>query len=283
MERRSKILTAEDIPLVAAASMERLGQHSVGFVRIIGNEDDAIIAGSGTLVTVGPQRAILTADHVLDELPSSGNIWLVRCREGWTQPHRFSIDASAVRKITAGKASHTADGPDLGLLVLAPSDVARLEATQTFYNLDKRRAQALDGAKLTPYGWALFGMIHEKTIESPPQNRFTRVKGFNGSVLFGVEPTERRGTDFDYLDFVALYNEHYTGPESYQGASGGGLWQLDYGQAPDGTVSVTSAVLSGVAYFESPRAGNTRTIYCHGRRSIYDTAYAALSSCDPKQ
>jgi hypothetical protein len=143
--------------------MERVGQHSVGFVRVLGNEDDAVVAGSGTLVSAGKRRAILTADHVLEQIPTSGKVWLVLCREGWTGTHRFELNAGVLHKITVGKASHTADGPDIGILVLPPPEAARLEAKQTFYNLDKRRERALAEPTIDPYGWVLFGMIHERT------------------------------------------------------------------------------------------------------------------------
>jgi hypothetical protein len=141
---------------------------------------------------------------------------------------------------------------------------------QTFYNLDKRRDRMLKGDSVTEYGWALFGMVHERTIDADTKGtKFTRVKGFCGNVGLGTKPIERAQEQFDYLDFVALYNEKYEGPESYQGTSGGGLWQLEYRDI-DGKIDVTEALLSGVAYFESARPADTRTIYCHGRRSIYE-------------
>jgi len=273
----ARVITSEQIPLVAQQTMERIGQYSVGFVRVLGNEDDAVVAGSGTLVAVGSRRAILTADHVLQQIPASGKVWLVLCREGWSTLHRFELNATVLKKITIGKASHSAGGPDIGLLMLPPPEAARVAAKQTFYNLEKRRERALADSTIDPFGWALFGMVHEKTIDAGPHGVFTRVKGFNGSVGFGAKPIERKDDAFDYLDFVALYNEHYSGPESYEGTSGGGLWQLQYREL-DGKIMVSEALLSGVAYYESARKADTRTIFCHGRRSIYEHVYAAMTT-----
>lgn len=269
-----RLLTSADAHLVAPQTLARIGQHSVGFVKVIGDEDDAQIAGTGTLVTVGKNYAILTADHVLDAM--AGNVWLVICREGWSGIHRVKLDVKGIEKITVGKASYDAEGPDLGLIKLARPEVDLLAAKQTFYNLDKRRERSLLDEPLSEYGWGLFGMVHERTIDADTTGTgYTRVKGFFGQVGLGVKPLQRTRDRFDYLDFVALYNEKYDGPQSYQGTSGGGLWQIEYRER-EGVIEVSEALLSGVAYFESPLVGQERKIHCHGRRSIYELAYDAL-------
>lgn len=269
-----RLTAAEAIPLISSPTMERIGQHSIGFVRVLGNEDDAAIAGSGTLITAAGRFAILTADHVLQALPTSGPLSFVIVREGWTHRHRLQLDSFALEKKTVGKASHTADGPDIGVLILPPRDAAVLGTFQTFYNVDKRRERMLS-QRVTEENWALFGMLEERTIDAMPDGKFARIKGFYGHVGFGTKPIERTSSGWDYLDFIALYNDHYQGPESYQGTSGGGLWQVEYKET-GGAVEVAEVWLSGVAYFESPRPADTRTIYCHGRKSIYDRVFKAM-------
>jgi hypothetical protein len=271
-----RILKSSELSLISSQTMSRIGQHSIGFVRLIGEEDDAVIAGSGTLIAAGGRHAILTADHVLEKVPSSGSLWLVICREVPTTPNRLHIDASATQKITIGKASHDHHGPDIGILLLSRTDAERLQTWLTFYNIDKRREQVLNAGPLTEDGWLMFGMLDELTKESGPEGRFTKVKAFNGSVLFGAKPIERQDAEFDYLDSVALYDEGYTGPESYRGASGGGLWQVSYRER-EGDIDVADAILSGVVYYESPRPANERVIYCHGRRSVYERVYAEMA------
>lgn len=270
-----KVLTSQQaMPVIGSVTMERIGQHSIGFVRVVGNEDDAVVLGSGTLITAAGRYAILTADHVLQVLPTSGAMSFVIMREGWTHRHRLQLDAAALERRTVGKASHTANGPDIGFLILPPKDAAVLGAIQTYYNLEKRRERLLS-QPLTEENWSLFGLLEERTVEGPPERGFSRIKGFYGHVGFGAKPIERKSGEWDYLDFIALYNAHYDGPESFQGTSGGGLWQVEYREVA-GKIEVTEALLSGVAYFESAKVGEVRTIHCHGRRSIYDQVYRAM-------
>jgi hypothetical protein len=49
---------------------------TIGFVKLKVHDrvEDAVGAGSGTLVTVGKVSGILTAAHVLDNLPSQGEV-----------------------------------------------------------------------------------------------------------------------------------------------------------------------------------------------------------------
>ena len=65
-------ITIDEAPKIFAATNEQVGYYSVGFVKIQGQEEDALPAGSGTLITSGGRHAILTADHVLQALPASG-------------------------------------------------------------------------------------------------------------------------------------------------------------------------------------------------------------------
>src|SRR6266550_6574503 len=61
-----RVITAAEVPEVLAATHEHTANFAVGFVKIEGQEDDALSAGSGTLITSGGRYAILTADHVLE-------------------------------------------------------------------------------------------------------------------------------------------------------------------------------------------------------------------------
>ena len=91
----------------------------------------------------------------------------------------------------------------------------------------------------------------------------------------GVRGEQRRG-EFDLLDFEARRNEKYTGPESFEGMSGGGLWQVVPKLLEDGSVEIKETLLSGVAFFYQTLTEKVSTITCHARRSIYERAFAAL-------
>lgn len=274
-----RVVTADEVPEILAATSERIAHFAVGFVKIVGQEDDAVPAGSGTLITAAGRHAILTADHALDALPRTGEFGLVLPISG-TEPrlHRYRLDTAKVQKISIARASYDRNGPDLGLLVLGSPDVTKLETTKTFYNLSNRRERMLTGPRsIQMGGWFLVGMAAEWTSDLPPERGFTRVKGFRGLCGAGVVSSEYSAGAYDYLNFEAKYSELYQGPDSYQGFSGGGLWQIELRER-DGKPDLGDVLLSGVAFYESEIVGDIRTIYCHGRRSVYEHAWDALAN-----
>src|ERR1700694_2331964 len=247
-----RMVTASELPLLLEMTAARIGQFSVGFVKIVGDEDDAVIAGAGTLVTAGDRAAILTADHVLAGLPKRGAVGLVFPQTGQPQLHRPLLTIDATQKLTVAPASYDSSGPDLGLLILAEHDAANLSARRTFYNLAARREQMLSNQRsIDCGGWFLMGMVHEQTVDLPLERGFTRVKGFHGHCGAGVVSAERVSGIYDYLDFEAKYGPGYQGPDSFQGYSGGGLWQMVYAER-EGQFEIRDALLSGVVFFESP-------------------------------
>ena len=157
-----RVVTLDEVPEILAATNGRIEHFAVGFVKIVGQEDDAVPAGSGTLVTAAGRHAILTAAHVLDALPNSGEFGLILPRSG-TEPklHRYRLDAGKVHKIRIAKASYDRTGPDLGLLILGGPDVTKLESTKTFYNLSKRREHMLSTPPSIDRGGWFLGAVNK--------------------------------------------------------------------------------------------------------------------------
>lgn len=275
----ARALTAAEIPQVFSAANDRIADYAIGFAKltVAPEAEDALLAGSGTLVTSNGRHAILTADHVLDSLPNKGELGLILPTRFTPRLHRAVIDMAVVQKVTVGRASYDRNGPDLGLISLPQADVVKLEAIKTFYNLDKRRDRMLlNPPNLDMGGWFLCGMGAEWTSDLPPEGGFRRVKVFRGISGAGVVTFERNIGGFDYLEFEAKYNATYEGPESFRGFSGGGLWQVIL-EEHDGVVSISDVLLSGVAFFESEMIGSIRKIFCHGRRSVYEHAVTFLA------
>jgi hypothetical protein len=273
-----RVVTVTEASGIFAETNERVTDFSIGFVKIKGEEDDALPAGSGTLVTAGGRHAILTADHVLDALPNKGEFGLILpTAQPQPQLHRFRLEVNNVEKIRVAKASCTKDGPDLGLVLLAGPDVSRLGAKKSFFNLDKRRDRMLSTPpKIELGGWFLVGVAGEWTTDLPLERGLTRIKGFRGLCGAGVVSSERKTDEHDYLNFETKYDEGYQGPESYQGFSGGGLWQAIL-KEEDGKLGIKELLLSGVTFYQSGIVGDIRTIYCHGRRSVYESAFNTLT------
>jgi hypothetical protein len=129
-----------------------------------------------------------------------------------------------VRKVSVGPASGDRNGPDLALAILHPIDSSDLGARMSFYDLPKRRSQILpDPPPIDHGGWILTGIVSEWTTIEEGHRGYRRVPVYSWvSGGGGVRGQQRRG-EFDYLDFEARRNEKYTGPESFEGMSGGGL------------------------------------------------------------
>lgn len=123
--------------------VERLAQHTVGFLRVQALDRPPELIGSGVLVSAGDVRAILTADHVIEVikakvLPAKERLGLLL--ERTDQPQTIDKDGVALLRIARGT---NASGPDLGAMILAPSIAGSIGSIKTFYNLDKRRDQML--------------------------------------------------------------------------------------------------------------------------------------------
>jgi hypothetical protein len=260
--------------LLEEASNE-LADYQVGFVILYKNAapEDALLAGSGTLVEIDGTYAILTADHVIENLPQKGEVGLILPTRFPAQAHRAVIEIEFSNKITVSRGAIEAEGPDLAFLTIPQPFVGTIKAKKTFYNLCKRRSRILKRQSSINEGvWLITGMVEELTSEIPPERGYERVKVFRGICGAGIIGREYRKDGFDYLEFEAKYNENYEGPQSYKGYSGGGLWQLIIDKSKDGVFQIKEKILSGVVFYQSPITGIIRSIKCHGRLSIYDAA-----------
>ncbi|MGR3301493.1 MAG: hypothetical protein ACUZ8I_03210 [Candidatus Scalindua sp.] len=99
----------------------RLYHYQIGLVKLkkTNSSEDAIPAGSGTLVEIDGLYAILTAQHVIKELPKSGDIGFV------ISPNieKLIVKSEFLNKIEVARGSVESEGPDLGIILL-PSLIA---------------------------------------------------------------------------------------------------------------------------------------------------------------
>lgn len=264
-------LTAIDLtPALRDEIATALARCGIGFVKILHDESDAFAAGSGTLVTYADRFGILTADHVLEKLPICGEIGLILPVGPASKLQRVTIAIEHTQRVTVGPASHNSNGPDIGVLLLSRNDARRLESEKPFYNLQTRQRMMLSSPPpISDGGWFISGFPAEWSGEEQSERNFTKVKIFGGICGAGVVTREESIGDFDYLHFEVNINNNYEGPhESFQGVSGGALWQIELKKTAD-TLRVARSFLSGVVFYESPISDGKRIIYCHGRRSIY--------------
>lgn len=275
----SRIMQWAEFKPLLEESVGVMADYSIGFInlRVEKNREEGVLGGSGTLVASGNSRAILTAEHVLQNLPNSGTVGFIAMTRHGPRVHQFVVHMDRVRKLPIARGTNDADGPDLGLVVLAQPEIHKLEAQgKVFYNLANRRERMLNSPPANELGaWILCGIAHEWTRDAPP-GRFDRVKEFRGTCGLGVLAGQREADGFDYLRFEAKYDAAYEGPESYEGFSGGGLWQLLV-EERDGLPRVKELLLQGVTFYQHERVAERRVIECHGRRSVYEVAAGALA------
>lgn len=245
---------------------------SIGFATIKRGEsgEDAVLAGSETLVQVDEMHGVLTADHVLENLPATQDIGLIIPTSHEPFVHRPALAKDAVLRLRIGHGRRTPEGPDLALLLLSSVDAGSLRAKKSFYNLSRHRDEVLANPPGRTDGlWVLRGFADELTTEHAPERGFSKIKGFRGACGAGWVKREYIGGDFDYCEFEVGDAGPDKPPQSFGGFSGAGLWQARLIRTPEGRLTAQQPILGGVAFYESPQGDGRNIITCHAWRSVY--------------
>ena len=265
-------------PILEKVSTE-IADFTVGFakLRTCGDTPDVDPAGSGSLVTVGSVHGILTAAHVLVNLPDQGGVGLVRFPRAPSVAQKQMIDMGYAEKLTISADAFGSQGPDLGFLRLSPKDVGTLKARNIFFNLGTRQKSVLAGDQPDPqYFDGISGMIAEWTTDLPSEQRLARVKGFRALYGVGLVVGEHESNGFDLLHFEVTYGPGSDSPDNYAGMSGGALWRVYCTKDDDGQLSVVDKKVYGVAFHQSDLSDQKRIITCHGPRSVYGSLIEAV-------
>jgi hypothetical protein len=249
----------------------QLANYSVSFVEFYEHlgQEYGHLCGSGTLVSIDGNNAILTAAHVLEVLQESREIGIILGSMDRPQLHRFTLSMESSLIIRIPRGDIESYGPDLGLLcILGTQVINSINAIKSFANLSKRRNQILSYPLAFNKGvWYLCGMIDEMTSDAPREAGQKVIKKFRGICDPGEVTNYFDRDNFDYLDFKV--HEACVIPKDYRGVSGGGLWQVIFDKDHNGKTIIKDRILSGVAFYQSDPENDKRTIRCHGQRSIY--------------
>jgi hypothetical protein len=228
----------------------------------------AIPSGTGTLVKVGDAHYILTAQHCAERLFEYEQICM---------PYRPGCPPLVIRMmepIYIGERKNDEWGPDLAFLPIHPIDVKNINAVshKFFYNLSKYESDILrEGPKIRNSIWAVVGSPALLNKVNPPLNMELQLMAYK----VGVESPITK-EDFDYIEIRVALDRKNALP-SFQGLSGGGLWQAEIKRLSDNSLTlVGSHRLVGCAFYQTEAQGQYRYIRCHGWRSIYEQGLSRL-------
>jgi hypothetical protein len=251
--------------------------YSIGFLKLVVHErnEDAICAGSGTLVTVGSLHGILTAAHVVDALPKEGAVGIAPANDGPTVFHKQQVMMEQTEPIIIRADEFGPDGPDLAFLRLPQETIGWLAAKSLFYNLMKRREDILADKKPgVGHGDSICGTIDLFTEEVPTGNPGQRQKMFSAAVWSAI-PVAKKGNEFDIIEFEIRGDARLPLPDSIAGTSGGSVWR-SYVREKDGKPEIFDYRLIGVPFHETPIKDGKKVITCHGPKGIYGTLIDAV-------
>lgn len=225
--------------------------------------------GSGTLISFGLLRGILTCTHVADAVAKRSEVGLVVfCRDG-RRPQGLKVKVAEC-DMTIFETEDPVLGPDLAFILLPSNTADDLAAYATFTNGLKRLREVQEPEPACDEAFAVVvgGVAEWSSTAETPERSVTTLGALSNVGTF----TPANGAEgFDYLEFSAHPERNFRMPDSYQGVSGGGLWKFYLKSTPEG-FEVVEARLVGVAYYQT-EAG---TILCHGPRSIFHELYGRL-------
>jgi len=257
----------------------RLHSHSTALMRLTGRsgpEHDPLYIGSGTLVSIGHVDGILTAKHVADKLSGPFHLGLVMAREG--EEHRFMVDRKALSIFGIGQWKDEEFGPDLSFIVLSDwDDVGTIRASSSFHQLTNDRQEMIANPPDLDVGvWFLCGSPEKLVTQGPSDAGFREVMSLTDFCYAGgVDPGYEKD-DFDYLDFPLENGDGSDLLSTYEGVSGGGLWQVTIRRSDDGDLIAGRYLYSGLVFWQGARPDGVRFLRCHGRRSVYEMAYSTV-------
>lgn len=221
--------------------------------------------GSGTLARMpGEAYGILTAAHVLDEIPASGLLgYMMFTRQDSLQ--QAKIDAQLTRKFYAPGWGGDAVMPDLGFLQIHDLDAMSTMRARggSFYDLEKvREIRGMTSDQLASE-YLVSGVIDETKIEVPAGDGMPERTGFTAMTGYCEDVAPSTLSGFAILNVMVDVEHH---PTTFGGMSGGGLWVLT---APDGDVDRLQRFLMGVIFYQSdPTADGKRFIRVHSLEDV---------------
>jgi len=258
--------------------VEALSHFTIGFyeTKNTGSGAGPQLLGSGTLVMSCGKYAILTAQHVLEVLPTNGNLGVLIQHSQTIE----SININTIKYISIARGSVDIMGPDLGLVAILSQDVASaLAAKKSFFDLDLYRETLCNGEiDFRNELWISQGFVDERTSTREAPERGCLVREFHNLCGFG-QPSQHYFSDgFDFIEFPFNRLADPLVPSKFGGTSGGAFWQIPLFRNESNQVSFQKPCLRGVIFAEEFSGPGSGVLRGHGPKSIYTDVIAKMSS-----
>lgn len=258
---------------------DRLSNYVVGLslIKLDGNNETLTFIGTGTLLKIKNWYCILTANHVLGLITKDGKLGIMVSFKGDLK--RLILDIENLNICTIAKGDDDSKGPDIGIIILPDTEIGYIKSEKVFFNIDKRREKIiLEPPEIDTGAWFILGIPGETEEILKPEKGYKVIKGYQSLCGTGGIDEEYQIDNFDYIEMTVEYDLDPTNlPDSFGGLSGSGVWQILLKKEPDGEISVSEYILSGVVFYQSSLENNIRVLKCHGRKSVYQQVYDFVS------
>lgn len=246
--------------------------HAVGFLTLdrSGSGPSSRSAGSGTLVDFHGIRGVATAAHVAETLKTLPEVGIMRFKPGRTY-EALTCRGDQLEITTVGSPPFGPDGPDLTFIRLPVEIENKFAATNAFFNsLVRARLQDQGHHRSPAELWFVTGTISEMSSSLGVVGSSSKMEHGAINGVGRIEAVEMKN-GCDRLDFRIFHHEKFPAPSSYEGLSGGGLWQLGEG------TGLLSRTLIGLAFYQSEQDSEGRRIVrCHGPLALHEVLYLAV-------
>ncbi|MER8708004.1 hypothetical protein NKH49_20945 [Mesorhizobium sp. M1088] len=256
--------------IVSMHDIERsLGAYSVCFASVE-NPERAISAGSGSLVRIGERRGVMTARHVLDELPDKGEVPFLDFGRPDKQRQKHLLVIQHCRRFDLPENDRRRDVPDLAFLQLPANEIVRLEALGcSFHNLSRNFSEPFPtGFPKDSFIDVVAGVVEEFS-EALLSDTGGLTTAFTTLPTFAKVVGQNFVGGYDIKEVTFHFDEDMRRPTTYGGMSGGALWRIFAERVGETGYEVHRKYIFGVAFHQSSQneAGD-RIISCHGPASI---------------
>ncbi len=204
------------------------------------HDDGVVHCGSGTFILFKGFYYVVTAAHVIE------NIWdheffgfLVRDKK-----NIIKLQTKYYESFMLKAYDYTVSGPDLGVIKLNPIDVSKVSAAKSFLDIEKQQDIKSNMVfKKENSLWCTTGF---------PVEKVKRLK--EGTRVFGqLTLLDLEGdyilSGYHFLKFNMKGSKCSDGLKSYEGMSGGSVWQIIIGGSSDNLVVVLN-IFSGVIFYQ---------------------------------